>query len=132
MIKLKREKIGNVVIYKSRLYLIYDNNKNVGEIEYKKINKKLIICSLVIYENYQNKGYAKKTIEYLLNTHKIDCIIGETLESSRGFWHKMIIEFNGCRKNITYCNNCTSSFIIPKQNISCNEVYNLLKSANKY
>lgn len=127
MIRIKREKIGNKVYHNHKLHYIYDGNKKIGEIEYKKVNKKLIICFLGIYLEYRNMGYGRKVIKHILDTHKVECIIGETLETSRGFWRKMIIEFDGCRKNINYNNNCTSSFVIPKKNISCDEVFDLLR-----
>lgn len=44
----------------------------------------------------------------------------------------MIKIYNGERRNIYYSDNTTSSFVIPKNKINNNEIYDLLKNCNYY
>ena len=110
-------------------YNIYDNKLLIGYIEFIKKDNILILGYLYVYCKYRGKHYGYKIIEYLLSHYKTTCIVGETLYESRGFWNKCIHKYNGQRKNITYTDNCTSSFIIPKIKMSQIEIYNLLHYA---
>ena len=62
----------------------------------------------------------------LFSHYKFKCIVGETLKESRGFWNKCIRKYNGMRRNIYYSDNCTSSFVIPRQEISYKQIWDLL------
>lgn len=110
-------------------YNIYNNKLLIGYIEFIKKDDILILGYLYIYCKYRDKHYGYKIIEYLLSHYKVTCIIGETLYESRGFWNRCIHKYSGQRKNITYTDNCTSSFVIPKTKISQIEIYNLLHYA---
>lgn len=111
-IKFKHIRIGK--FYFSNAYSIYTGKTCIGEINFKKQNNIFIIGFILIYPEYRNKYYGYEVIEYILSHYKIKCIIGESLESSRGFWNKCIHRYNGQRKNISISTNCSSSFIIPK------------------
>lgn len=126
-IKLKKDKYS----YSKHCYLIITQNTEIGNITLCKKDNILIICYLELYPEYRHKSYGYQIIEYLLSHYKIKCIIGETLLTSRGFWNKCIKKYNGQRKNISYSDNCTSSFIIPKYEISQLDIYKLLFEANK-
>ena len=108
-------------------YFILSCSKQIGEITFKKKNNVFIIGFITIYKEYRSHHYGYKVIEYILSHYKINCIIGETLNKSKGFWNKCIKKFNGQRKNISVCNNCSSSFVIPKCNISNEQMYELLE-----
>ena len=124
-IYFKHIKIYNHYIHNK--YLILAGSKQIGEIVFTKKNKIFIIGFIEIYQEYRNKHYGYKIIEYILSHYKINCIIGETLSQSKGFWNKCIKKFNGQRKNISVCDNCSSSFVIPKCNISNEQIYELLE-----
>ena len=117
-IKFKKDYFGyNFIIYYKRF--------EVGYISLQFINKFIYISSIEIYKKYRKKGIGKLIVDYLFNRYKRDYIIGETLYSSRGFWNKMIKRHYGMRKNIHYCNNCTSSFILCRnESIKCNKLFN--------
>lgn len=124
-IKFKRQCIGNCKVrYR---YNILKDSKEIGEIMFAKKNKILILGYLQIYPNYcgQHNGY--EVIQYILSHYKINCIVGQTLYDARGFWNKCIKKFNGQRKNIRICNNCSSSFVIPRYKISDYEMEELLE-----
>lgn len=112
-------------------YYIYIAAQPIGEISFIKRNNIILIGYLHIYEDHRNRHYGYQVVEYLLSHYKINCIIGETLYESRGFWNKCIHKYNGQRKNITYCDDCSSSFVIPKCNISRLEIYDLLNDFYK-
>ena len=113
-------------------YTIYYGNTEIGEITFIKQNKILIITFLGLFVEYRKQHYGYQVIEYLLSHYKVNCIIGETLETSRGFWHKCIVKYNGQRRNIFFHNNCTSSFVIPKYKISNEKIYRLLENFQWY
>lgn len=129
MLKFKKIKyeIHGVPFYENKKYNIYDENKKIGTITYIKKNKKIVIEYLNIFDEYKKMGYGNKVVEILLSKNSIECIIGETLGTSRGFWHKMIKKYNGSRRNITYNDNTTSSFVIPKNKITNEEIYSLFE-----
>lgn len=110
-------------------YFILSGTNQIGEITFKKKNKVFIIGFITIYKEYRNQHYGYKVIKYVLSHYKINCIIGETLNESKGFWNKCIKKFDGQRKNISVCDNCSSSFVIPKYNISNEQMYELLEIA---
>lgn len=120
-------KIGNHRIHNQ--YFILSGSKQIGEITFKKKNKVFIIGFIGIYKEYRNQHYEYKVIEYILSHYKINCIIGETLNESKGLWNKCIKKFDGQRKNISVCDNCSSSFVIPKYNINNELMYELLEIA---
>lgn len=126
-IYIKQKRIGNHHIRNQ--YIILSGSTNIGEISYKKQNNIFIIGFIVIYPKYRNQHYGYQIIEYILSHYKIHCIIGETLDSAKGFWNKCIKRFGGQRKNISICDNCSSSFVIPRYQISNDEMYELLDIA---
>lgn len=108
-------------------YYIFEKGKPVGVIEYKPYRKKYILVSfLEIYPEYRNQHLGYSAVELLMKKHPTKSLVGETLESSRGFWGKCISKYNGTRKNMAICTNCTSSFIIPKREISGQELWDCL------
>lgn len=109
------------------VHAIYKGNHKIGEITFIKKNKILLILFMEIYPEYRNRYYGYKVIEYLLSHYKINCIIGETLITARGFWNKCIQKYDGQRRNIRYSDNCSSSFVIPKYKITNQDIYNLLE-----
>ena len=122
--KLKKEQ------YCNHTYNIYDGRK-IGFVTFQIQHKILMLKYLYISPEYRNQRYGEKVIDYLLSKANVNCIVGETLKSSRGFWHKEIKRLNRARVNTTYCDNTTSAFIIPKMKISdlheclC-KIYNML------
>lgn len=124
-ITFQEVKIGNHRVHNQ--YFILAGSKHIGEITFAKKNKIFVIGFIEIYQKYRNNHYGYKVIEYILSHYKINCIIGETLNQSKGFWNKCIKKFNGQRKNISVCDNCSSSFVIPKYNISKEQMYELLE-----
>lgn len=124
LIKIKPQYIG---IYKQyHQYDIFANNQKIGVINFIKKNRVLVIGYFNIFEYYRGQHYGYQVIKHLLSYYKIDCIVGQTLYSSRSFWNKCIKNFNGQRRNITTCDNCSSSFIIPKYKIDNYEMQKLL------
>lgn len=107
-------------------YKIIYNNHFIGEIEFLKRDNIFFIEWLLIYPEYRNDHYGYKVIEHILSHYKVKCIVGETLYESRGFWNKCIQKYNGQRKNICYSSNCTSSFVIPRCDISRKQIYDYL------
>ena len=71
-----------------------------------------------------------QTISYLLEHYKINTILGETLNTSTGFYDECIKNFDGNRHNITYSDNCSSLFVISDINISNDKIYELLEDIN--
>ena len=122
--RLKKKK------YYNHSYDIYDSKK-IGTITFQIKHRILLLKYFEITPEYRNQKYGEQVIDYLLSKNNVDCIVGETLKSSRGFWHKEIKRLNGARVNITYCDNTTSAFIIPKMKIDdfyeclC-EIYHML------
>ena len=122
--KLKKEQ------YCNHTYNIYDGRK-IGFVTFQIQHKILMLKYLYISPEYRNQRYGEKVIDYLLSKANVNCIVGETLKSSRGFWRKEIKRLNGVRVNTTYCDNTTSTFIIPKMKIDdlygclC-KIYNML------
>ena len=122
--KLKKEQ------YYNHTYNIYDGRK-IGFVTFQIQHKILMLKYLYISPEYRNQRYGEKVIDYLLSKANVNCIVGETLKSSRGFWRKEIKRLNGVRVNTTYCDNTTSAFIIPKMKIDdlygclC-KIYNML------
>lgn len=112
-------------------YIIISGSTKIGEIAFKKQNKIFIIGFITIYPKYRNQHYGYQIIEYILSHYKIHYIIGETLNSVKGFWNKCIKRFNSQRKNISICDNCSSSFVIPRYQISNDEMYELLDIADE-
>lgn len=116
--------------YYNHTYDIYDGRK-IGFVTFQIQHKVLMLKYLYISPEYRNQRYGEKVIDYLLSKANVNCIVGETLKSSRGFWRKEIKRLNGVRVNTTYCDNTTSAFIIPKMKISdlygclC-KIYNML------
>lgn len=108
------------------LFFIYNRKQEVGTLEFIKKDNILIIAYLKIYSEYQHKHYGYQVIDYLFSHYKFKCIIGETLKESKGFWNKCIRKYNGMRRNIYYSDNCTSSFVIPRQEISYKQIWDLL------
>ena len=104
-IKFKKDYFG----YNFRIYYKGDE---VGYISLQLEKKIIFISSIQIFKKYRNKNIGGFIIDYLFNRYNKDYIIGETLNSSRGFWNKMIKRYHGMRKNIHYCDDCTSSFIL--------------------
>lgn len=102
------------------------HQKEIGYIEFIRKNEIIIISYLHIYTSYRHKHYGYQVIDYLFSHYKFKCIIGETLKESRGFWNKCIHKYNGMRRNIYYSDNCTSSFVIPRQKISYKQIWDLL------
>ena len=122
--KLKKEQ------YYNHTYNIYDGRK-IGFVTFQIQHKVLMLKYLYISPEYRNQRYGEKVIDYLLSKANVNCIVGETLKSSRGFWRKEIKRVNSVRVNTTYCDNTTSAFIIPKMKIDdlygclC-KIYNML------
>ena len=116
--------------YYNHTYNIYDGHK-IGFVTFQIQHKILMLKYLYISSEYRNQRYGEKVIDYLLSKANVNCIVGETLKSSRGFWRKEIKRLNGARVNTTYCDNTTSAFIIPKMKIDdlygclC-KIYNML------
>ena len=116
--------------YYNHTYNIYDERK-IGFVTFQIQHKVLMLKYLYISPEYRNQRYGEKVIDYLLSKANVNCIVGETLKSSRGFWRKEIKRLNGVRVNTTYCDNTTSAFIIPKMKIDdlygclC-KIYNML------
>lgn len=134
-INLKRVKITNKAgqsYYDRNIYDIISKNKYVGRISFIKKNKIIFIKGIYVEDEYQNNSVGASVIEYILNHYSIDCIIGECLEGSAGFWTKMIKKHNGKRRYIHYNDNCTSVFVIPKDNKSIkltnDYIYDFIKS----
>lgn len=122
--RLKKKK------YYNYSYDIYDGRK-IGAITFQIKHRILLLKYLEISPEYRNQKYGEKVIDYLLSKNNVDCIIGETLKSSRGFWRKEIKRLDGVRVNETYCDNTTSTFIIPKMKIDdlyecLREIYHML------
>lgn len=126
-IHIKQKRIGNY--HTPNSYYILSGSVQIGEIIYKKQNNIFIIAYLEIYPEYRHQHYGYQIINHILSNYKIKCIVCETLETSKGFWNKCIKKFNGQRKNISLCDNCSSSFVIPKHEISNEEMYDLLETA---
>lgn len=125
-IKFKHQYYGN---YKFKhTYDIFSKQKKIGTIVFVKKNKIFVIGYLLIFPEYRKCHYGYKVIEYILSHYKVDCIVGETLYKASGFWNKCIRYFNGQRKNITTCDNCSSSFVIPKFKIKREEMIKLLNT----
>lgn len=99
-------------------YQIISGTKTIGTIKFMIKKNLFLLGNLLIYPEYQKQYYGYKIIEYIFSHYKIKCIIGETLIDSRGFWNKCIKKYNGQRKNIAYSDDCSSSFIIPKYNLT--------------
>ena len=116
--------------YYNHTYNIYDERK-IGFVTFQIQHKILMLKYLYVSPEYRNQRYGEKVIDYLLSKANVNCIVGETLKSSRGFWRKEIKRLNGVRVNTTYCDNTTSAFIIPKTKIDdlygclC-KIYNML------
>ena len=107
----------------TRHYTVYHGKNEIGCISFIRENRKIYLLYVEVYKEYRKLGYADKIIEILLSYKNVDCIIGESLTTSRGFWNKMIHKYNGSRRNFTYYDNTSSSFVIPKNNISNREMY---------
>lgn len=113
--------------YKKYCHAITANDIQIGTISFAKRNHMIVIEFLELYPEYRRQGYGYQIIEHLLSHYKVNCIIGETLYSSRGFWHKCIQKYNGQRHNISYSDNCSSSFVIPKYPVTNDEIYSCLE-----
>lgn len=106
-------------------FIIYYKGIEVGYISLQLIKNIIYITSIQIYKEYRYKKIGESVIEYLFYRYKRNYIVGESLYSSRGFWNKMIKKHFGMRKNIHYCNDCSSSFILCRNNkIKCNKIFN--------
>ena len=127
LLHIKQEQFNNRHIH-NKYYILLDATK-IGSLVCKKKNNILILGYLYIYPEYQQQGYGKQTIEYILSHYKIKCIVGETSYESKRFWNKCIKQYNGQKRKINYCDNCSNSFVIPKYNITDDELYDLLEIA---
>ena len=90
-----------------------------------------LIENVVTHPEYRGRGYAEAVLNKLLSYKNVDCVVGETLRQSRGFWHKMIKKYNGTRRNVTYYDNTTSSFVIPNNSITNDEMYEMFDKWDK-
>ena len=54
----------------TNMYSIYFDNKKVGFFGLESRQNSLCFCYFYIYEQYRNKGYAKRTLEELINQYK--------------------------------------------------------------
>ena len=116
--RLKKKK------YYNHSYDIFDGRK-IGFITFQIKHRILLLKYLEIISEYRNQKYGERVIDYLLSKNNVDCIVGETVKSSCGFWHKEIKRLNGARVNTT------STLIIPKMKISdlygcLSEIYHML------
>jgi hypothetical protein len=108
-------------------YHIVENNSVVGEIAYKPYRKNYVLLGyLHIFPEFQGKHFGQAAVDLLLKKFPNRSIVGETLKTSRGFWRKCIERYNGIRKNLYSCDNCSSSFVIPKRKISYEELWDCL------
>ena len=123
---MQQIKLNKCKPYKNTYHIIRSNQK-IGNISFIRKHHMIIIRYIEIKPEYQQKHYGYEVIKHLLFHYKPYCIIGESLYFSRTFWNKCIHKYNGQRKNITYSDNCSSSFVIPKYDISTKDVYNLLE-----
>lgn len=126
-IHIKQNKFGKYHI--PNKYKIFYGSHEIGELSYKKKDNVFILGYLFIYPEYRKQGLGTKVVEHILFHYKVRCIVGEVLKGSNKFWNKCIKDFNGQRKNIKYCYNTTSSFVIPKCYINNEEMYEFLKIA---
>lgn len=110
---------------------IWERKNQIGEITYMICGKYVILGHLDIFSEYRKQHFGYKAIEFLMKKYPTKSIVGETLSTSTGFWKKCIKKYNGARKNISYCINCTSSFIIPKRDITYDELWDCLEIAYK-
>lgn len=127
--KFKRRD-GMFAEYEKHTFDIYDGKLKIGSISYFIKDRYFVIGLLLIDEPYKHQGYGRKVVAYILKHFKIKAIVGETIVTSRGFWRKMCKEFDGVRKNITYSDDCTSAFIIPKCDIETDILYDYLEKAS--
>lgn len=134
------DKSGNSIVFKQKpigtyklcyQYNILNDGKKIGEISFikRRIKKRniFIIGFLKILEYHRGNHYGYQVIDYILSHYRVDYIVGQSLYSARGFWNKCIKKFNGQRKNITICDNCSSSFVIPRHEIGIDEMIRLLE-----
>ena len=108
-------------------YNIYNGNQKIGEISFVKKKNIFIIGYFKILEYHRGNHWGYQGIDYILSHYKVNCIIGEALYGARGFWNKCIKRFNGQRMNVTICDTCSSSFVIPRYKIGRDEMEKLLK-----
>lgn len=108
-------------------YNIYNGSQKIGEISFVKKKNIFIIGYFKILEYYRGNHYGYQVIDYILSHYKVNCIIGETLYEARGFWNKCIKKFNGQRMNVTICDSCSSSFVIPRHKMGHDEMEKLLE-----
>ena len=135
--KIKRKKIMKQIKFRKMKYfphkyrIINSHGLTIGTIDFIKMDHMIFIGDLLIYKKYQNKHYGYAVVEYLLSHYKIKCIVGETLYDARGFWNKCIQKYDGQRKNVTYSRTCSSSFVIPKCEISREQIIKYLHELYK-
>ena len=110
---------------------IYDGKVPIGSVAFVRDRRKLYLMFIEIKREYRGRGYAEAVLNKLLSYKNVDCVVGETLRQSRGFWHKMIKKYNGTRRNVTYYDNTTSSFVIPKNEITNDEMYEMFDKWDK-
>lgn len=108
---------------------IWERRTKVGELTYTVSGRFVILGYLYICPAHRKKQFGYKTVEYLLKRYPTKSIVGETLSTSKGFWRKCIKKYNGVRKNVSYCDNCSSSFIIPKRDITFDKLKKCLETA---
>lgn len=113
-------------VYK-HLYYICSNMKRVGEIEFKKCNRYIILSDIIIYDEYKRNGYGESAVLYLLNNYKVFGIIGECINSKEGirFWNYIIKKYGGKKYDTTYCRNTCWSFVVStiKEKINIDNEY---------
>lgn len=125
LITFKHKYMGKYIIQNE--YDIFYKNIYIGDIIFAKRNKIFIIGYLEIFKQYRKNHYGYQIIDHILSHYKVNCLIGQTLCKSRGFWNKCIKKYEGQRKNIVICENCSSSFIIPRYEITNDEMFELLE-----
>ena len=123
-IRFKQQCTGSHKLYCH--YNILCKDQKIGEISFTRKREVFIIGYFKILEYHQGHHYGYQVIDYILSHSKVKCIVGQSLYSSRGFWNKCIHKFNGQRKNITTRDSCSSSFVIPRYQISKYRMADLL------
>lgn len=133
MLKFKHEfyDMGEGKRY-TRHYTIYDKGEQIGCASFIRKNRMLYLMYVEVYDEYRHKGYGDTIVKQLMEYKNVDCIVGETLVESRGFWNKMIRKYNGKRRNVTYNDNTSSSFVIPNTKITNDELYDFFDECEEY
>ena len=128
---MKQIRFKRMKYFPHKYRIINSKGITIGTIDFIKRDHMIFIGNLLIYKKHQHKHYGYEVIEYILSHYKINCIVGETLYKARGFWNKCIQKYNGQRKNVTYSRACSSSFVIPKYEISEEQIVKYLHELYK-